>query len=58
MRTSLYGSMLSALVLTGAGAVDPGPVLAPHVTDLGYVSEEDKYQAMAGALAFIHPSAK
>ena len=44
------------LVLTGAGGIEPGPLLKPHIHDLGYVSEEDKHHAMAGAAAFIHPS--
>lgn len=44
------------LVLTGSGPVDPPPALAPHVTDLGFVDEQTKHDAMAGALAFCHPS--
>jgi len=44
------------LVLTGSGDVHPHPDLAPHVLDLGYASEQDKVDAMAGALAFFHPS--
>jgi glycosyltransferase involved in cell wall biosynthesis len=44
------------LVLTGAGPVSPPPALAPHVLDLGFVSEAEKHNAMAGALAFCHPS--
>ncbi len=44
------------LVLTGSGPVEPPPGMAPHVNDLGFVSEQDKHDAMAGALAFCHPS--
>ncbi len=44
------------LVLTGSGPIDPPPALAPHVIDLGFVSEEVKHDAMAGAVAFCHPS--
>jgi glycosyltransferase involved in cell wall biosynthesis len=45
-----------ALVLTGSGPVAPPAALAPHVLDLGFVSEEEKHAAMAGAVAFVHPS--
>jgi glycosyltransferase involved in cell wall biosynthesis len=44
------------VVLTGSGAYDVSPELAPHVLDVGFVSEQEKHEAMAGALAFIHPS--
>lgn len=44
------------LVLTGSGPIAPPDSLAPHTIDVGFVSEEEKHQAMAGALAFIHPS--
>lgn len=43
-------------VSTGSGPVEPGSQLAPHVLDLGFVSEKEKHNAMAGALAFCHPS--
>lgn len=45
------------LVLTGTGPVQPPPALAPHMIDLGFVSEQHKRETMAGALAFCHPSA-
>lgn len=45
------------LVLTGSGPFDPPIRLAPHITDLGFVSEKEKHDAMAGAMAFCHPSA-
>ena len=44
------------LVLTGTGPVDVPGDMRPYVIDLGFVSEEDKHDAMAGALAFCHPS--
>ncbi len=44
------------LVLTGSGRFDLPAELAPHVYDLGFVSEQEKHEAMAGALAFCHPS--
>ena len=45
-----------ALVFTGSGPLDPPPDLAPHVIDLGFVTEREKHDAMAGAAAFCHPS--
>jgi glycosyltransferase involved in cell wall biosynthesis len=44
------------VVFTGSGPIDPPSELAPHVIDLGFVSENDKHEAMAGAAAFCHPS--
>ncbi len=44
------------LVLTGSGDVDVPEELAEHVLDIGFASEEEKQQAMAGAVAFCHPS--
>jgi len=44
------------LVLTGSGPYDPPARLAPHILDLGFVSEQEKHDAMADALAFCHPS--
>lgn len=44
------------LVFTGSGDIHPHPELAPYVKDLGFASEQDKHDAMAGAAAFIHPS--
>jgi glycosyltransferase involved in cell wall biosynthesis len=43
-------------VFTGSGPIDPPSELAPHVIDLGFASETDKHEAMAGAVAFCHPS--
>lgn len=44
------------LVLMGSGPMEPSPALAPYIVDAGFVSEQEKREAMAGALAFIHPS--
>lgn len=44
------------LVLTGSGAVDLPPSLRDATLDLGFVSETEKREAMAGAVAFCHPS--
>ncbi|NLF23653.1 MAG: glycosyltransferase family 4 protein [Lentisphaerae bacterium] len=44
------------LVLTGSGAVDVPAGMGPHLIDLGFVGEQDKHDAMAGAVAFCHPS--
>lgn len=44
------------LVFTGSGPIEPPAELAGHVMDLGIVSESDKQNAMAGAVAFCHPS--
>jgi glycosyltransferase involved in cell wall biosynthesis len=44
------------LVLTGSGPYDPPTRLAPHILDLGFVTEQEKHDAMAGAAAFCHPS--
>lgn len=43
------------LVLTGADALGLRP--SPHVRYLGFVDERRKFELMAGALAFVHPSA-
>ena len=44
------------LVLTGSGRIDAPDGLWPAILDVGYVSEKEKHEAMAGAVAFIHPS--
>ncbi|MBQ7666544.1 MAG: glycosyltransferase [Kiritimatiellae bacterium] len=44
------------LVLTGSGEIEPPSSLVPAIHDLGFVSEEEKREAMAGAAAFVHPS--
>ena len=43
-------------VFTGSGAIDAPDALWPYVVDAGFVSEQEKHEAMAGAVAFIHPS--
>ena len=44
------------LVLTGSGDIDIPRELEGHVIDVGFVSEQEKHEAMAGARVFIHPS--
>lgn len=44
------------IVFTGSGPIEAPPELVPHILDLGFVSEHEKHEAMAGAVAFIHPS--
>ncbi len=44
------------LVFTGSGPIEAPPELEPYILDVGFVSEQEKREAMAGALAFIHPS--
>lgn len=44
------------LVLTGTGPVEPPASLVPYVHDLGFVSEQEKHDAMAAAMALCHPS--
>ncbi len=44
------------LVLTGSGAFDVPEGMGEHLIDLGFVSEQEKHAAMAGAVAFCHPS--
>ncbi len=44
------------LVFTGSGTIDAPAALWPHILDAGFVSEQEKHEAMAGATAFLHPS--
>lgn len=44
------------LVFTGSGTIEAPVDLWPHIIDAGFVSEKEKHEAMAGALAFVHPS--
>ncbi len=44
------------LVLTGSGSFETPEGMGPHLFDLGFVSEQEKHDAMAGAVAFCHPS--
>lgn len=44
------------LVLTGSGVIHPPVELEDAVIDLGFVSEQEKHEVMAGAVAFVHPS--
>ncbi len=44
------------VVFTGSGAIDAPDALWPHILDVGFVSETEKHEAMAGAIAFLHPS--
>ena len=36
--------------------IDAPAGLWPHILDAGFVSEQEKHEAMAGAVAFLHPS--
>jgi glycosyltransferase involved in cell wall biosynthesis len=44
------------LALAGSGSMDVPAEIAPRVRDLGFLSEQGKRDAMAGALVFCHPS--
>jgi glycosyltransferase involved in cell wall biosynthesis len=44
------------IVFTGSGPIDAPDGLREVLVDVGFVSEEEKREAMAGAVAFIHPS--
>lgn len=44
------------IVMTGSGQVDVPPSMKGHFHDLGFVSEQEKRDVMAGAIAFCHPS--
>lgn len=46
-----------ALVLTGSGEIPLSEDSRSWVYDCGVLSEEEKYQALAGGFAFCHPSA-
>ena len=44
------------LLLTGSGEAHPPDAVRGDVMDLGFLPEEEKREAMAGAVAFCHPS--
>jgi glycosyltransferase involved in cell wall biosynthesis len=44
------------LVFTGSGPIDLCAQVEPFVTDLGFVTEQQKRDAMAGAACFCQPS--
>lgn len=44
------------IVFTGSGGIDAPDELWPSIIDAGFVSEQEKHEAMAGATCFIHPS--
>lgn len=44
------------LVCIGSGRIDAPPSLGDGLVDAGFVSEREKHDAMAGAVAFAHPS--
>lgn len=44
------------VVFTGSGDIEAADALRPAILDAGFVSEDEKHEAMAGAVAFIHPS--
>ncbi len=44
------------IVFTGSGPIEAPEGKTDHILDLGFVSEQKKREAMAGAVAFCHPS--
>lgn len=54
-RRTHPGSQLK-FVFTGSGEIDTPEDLRADVIDLGFVSEQDKHDLMAAALAFCHAS--
>jgi glycosyltransferase involved in cell wall biosynthesis len=42
--------------MAGTGELTPPAELRPHLLDVGFLSEEEKHEALAGATAFCHPS--
>ncbi len=44
------------LVMAGTGELAPPAELRPHLLDVGFLSEEEKHAAFAGAAVFCHPS--
>lgn len=44
------------LVFTGSGPIDAPAEMKEAMLDVGFVSEQEKHEAMAGAACFIHPS--
>ena len=44
------------LVFTGSGTIEAPDALRDAILDVGFVSESEKHEAMAGAVCFIHPS--
>jgi len=44
------------VVFTGSGVIDAPEELRSSIMDEGFVSEQEKHEAMAGAVCFIHPS--
>ena len=44
------------LVITGSGEIEAPASLYPHIIDCGFAPDTEKAEAMAGAVAFLHPS--
>ena len=44
------------LVFTGSGPIEAPAEMTESILDAGFVSEQEKHDAMAGAVCFIHPS--
>ncbi len=51
-----YNNNSLRLVFLGSGPIELQPIDRRYVTDLGYVSEQDKHDAHAAATAFVQPS--
>jgi len=44
------------MVFTGSGDIEAPDALRPALLDVGFVSEQEKREAMAGAVCFVHAS--
>lgn len=44
------------MVFTGSGQIDAPDAMRDAIIDLGFVGEQEKHEAMAGAVCFVHAS--
>jgi glycosyltransferase involved in cell wall biosynthesis len=54
--SAAHGNDSVDLVTMGAGAVTPPKAMAERVIDLGFVTDEERNDAFAAALAYVQPS--